>query len=81
MSWQSVNRHDGKIALTLDDNVWDFLFAGRINLATELPQGRFNCFITREVEMETRAIPNDEARTGLRSYVASTIECCGIETT
>ena len=48
--WQLVKRRDDKIAVTLDNNVWDFFFANGIVLVTELPPDRFMLYITREVE-------------------------------
>jgi hypothetical protein len=64
MNWQYTKRSDGLIAITLDNNVWDFLFERKIDLAAELPSDEFAIFITREVEIESMAIPPDtEART------------------
>lgn len=79
--WQFTKRPDDRIAITLDNNVWDFFFRNNTDLAVELPQDRFALFITREVEIETSAIPNEEAKALLKQYIAHTIEACGIETT
>ena len=81
MPWQFVKRPDGKIAVTLDNDVWDFLFLRNINLGTELPPDRFALYITREVEIETLAIPHHETKIALKTYIANTIKACGIETT
>jgi hypothetical protein len=82
MNWQYTRRSDGLIAITLDNNVWDFLFARKIKLDAELPPGEFVIFITREVEIESLAIPADtEAKTMLKDYIDRTIAQCGIKTT
>ncbi len=81
MPWEFLKRSDGKIAVTLDNNVWDFLCLRNIDLATELPRDRFALYITREVEIETLAIPNDETKIALKDFIARTIEACSIETT
>ena len=52
MHWQYVKRSDGRIAITLDNKVWNFLFQRNVDLAAELPLDRFAIFITREVEIE-----------------------------
>ena len=81
MPWQFTKRSDARIAVTFDNNVWDFFFSNGMDLAVELPRDQFALFITREVEIETLAIPTDEARAALKEYIAHTIESCGIETT
>jgi len=70
-----------KIALTLDNNVWDFLFLRGIDLAMELPSDEFTISITREVEIETLAIPPKESKEALKAYIDQTIEKCDIRTT
>jgi hypothetical protein len=47
MNWAYTKRNDGKIAVTLDNNVWNFLFQRKIDLAAELPSDEFAIFITR----------------------------------
>ena len=79
--WQYHKRTDGKIAVTLDNNVWDFLFERGIDLALELPIDEFAVFITREVEIEGSAIPNNASRTALKDYISWTIANCAIKTT
>ncbi|HZZ25569.1 MAG TPA: hypothetical protein VFE60_24780 [Roseiarcus sp.] len=82
MNWQYTKRDDGLIAVTLDNNVWDFLFAKKMDLAAELPSDEFVISITREVEIESMAIPPDtEYRTKLKDYIARTIDRCDIRTT
>ena len=73
MNWQYTRRSDGLIAITLDNNVWDFLFARKIDLAAELPSDEFVIFITREVEIERTAISDTTAKALLRSYLFGAI--------
>jgi hypothetical protein len=65
MHWQYTNELTG-IAITLDNNVWNFLFQKGIDLALDLPSEEFAIFITREVEMETVAIPAKASTTALK---------------
>jgi hypothetical protein len=81
MTWEYTKRHDGRIAITLDNNVWDFLFLNGLDLASELPLDRFAITITREVEIETSAIPDNPSKTALKDYIARTIVNCDIRTT
>lgn len=80
MHWQYTKRPDGKIAITLDNNVWDFLFQKGIDLASELPPEEFALSITREVEIETLAIPANASNAALKDYIVRTIVSCGIRT-
>ncbi len=80
MHWPYTKRTDGKIALTLDNNVWNFLYDRNIDLAVELPRERFAIFITREVEIETLAIPA-ATKAELKQFIARTVADCGIATT
>ena len=84
--WKFDNpRTDGKIAVVLDNNMWNWLFESRttMRLLYELPVQRFALYITREVEIEHQAIPAEKDRrmAALRSFVNNTIQECGIETT
>lgn len=79
-TWQYTKRLDGKIAVALDNNVWNFLFDRRLNLASELPSDDFAIFIPREVEIETEAIPLKESKVALKEFIARTIAECGIKT-
>jgi hypothetical protein len=81
MHWEYTKRADGKIAITLDNNAWDFLFQKELDLASELPIDRFAIFITREVEIETSAIPPHSSKTALKDYIARTIVNCDVRTT
>ncbi|HVA39810.1 MAG TPA: hypothetical protein VNF49_04050 [Candidatus Binataceae bacterium] len=81
MGWQYTKRPDNRIAVTLDNNVWNFLFDKKIDLAVELPCDEFTIFITREVEIETLAIPDKTSKAALKDYIASTIAGCKIKTT
>jgi hypothetical protein len=76
MLWQYTKRPDRKIAITLDNNVWHFLFDKRLNLAEQLPPEQFAIFITREVEIETEKTPVD-----VRGYIDRAIADCGVKTT
>jgi hypothetical protein len=80
MHWPYTKRPDGRIAITLDNNVWDFLFDRGIDLASELPSEDFAVFITREVEIEGSAIPDDPSKTALKGYIAQAISSCDIQT-
>jgi hypothetical protein len=44
----------------IDHNVWDFLFARRIDLAVELPDDEFSLHLTREAEFEIPPTPSDK---------------------
>ena len=81
MKWTYTRRSDGVISVTLDNNVWDFLFLKKINLSQELPAGEFEIFITREVEIEGLAIPDTASKVPLKEYIDTTIASCNIRTT
>ena len=81
MHWNYTKRPDGKIAVTLDNNVWDFLFQRNIDLALELPLDEFAIFITREVEIEGLAIPEKPSKAALKDYISRTISDSDIRTT
>jgi len=81
MNWAYKKREDGLIAVTLDNNAWDFLFAKGVNLLAELPSHEFAIFITREVEIESQAIPDNASKANLKNYINETIARCGIKTT
>jgi hypothetical protein len=80
LHWPYTKRTDGKIAITLDNNVWNFLYDRNIDLALELPSEKFAIFITREIEIETSAIPT-ATKSVLKDFIARTIADCGITTT
>jgi hypothetical protein len=80
MGWQYKKRPDGKIAVTLDNNVWNFLFDRGLNLASELPSAELVISIPREVEIEAEAIPPKGSKVPLKEYIARTIAECDIKT-
>ncbi|WP_146208478.1 hypothetical protein [Cupriavidus plantarum] len=47
------------IPVQIDSNAWNFLFDHAIDINLELPQDEFTLFITREVEIEICAIPDE----------------------
>jgi hypothetical protein len=74
MSWPYTQREDGKIAVTIDNNVWNFLFDRRMNLASELPSAKFALFVPREVEIESLAIKDtNEYKGKLIDYIRKTL--------
>lgn len=80
MTWQYMKHSDGRIAVTLDSNVWNFLLDRRFDLAVELPLAEFVIFVTREVEIEVLAIPG-ASKAALRDFIDQTIARCDIKTT
>src|SRR6478752_9136273 len=62
----------------LDNNVWDFLFARRIDLALELPKSEFCLCITREAAFEIPPIPLE--RSDLKQFIEETIAAASIRT-
>lgn len=62
--WPYTRRPDGRIAVTLDNNAWDFLLEKMINLANKLPTDQFALFVPRQVEIESSAID-----VGVRRFV------------
>lgn len=64
------------ISVYLDNNVWDFLFARRLDLALELPRDEFCICLTREAEFEIPPIKSDE----LKAFINATIQNCVIQT-
>ena len=61
-----------------DNNVWDFLFERKLELAIELPRDEYCLLMTREAEFEISPIPVEKAE--LRGFIEKTIKDCGIET-
>jgi hypothetical protein len=78
MVWPYTKHATGLISVTLDNNVWDFLYQSEVNLKNVFPRERFALFITREVEIETEAIP--PTKLGLREYIARSTEDANIQT-
>jgi len=48
------------IAVYVDNNVWDYLFANNIDLARELPPNEFSICLTREGEIEILPMPDEK---------------------
>lgn len=67
-----------RISVYLDNNVWDFLFARKIDLAEALPRHRFCLAITREAEFEIPAIPDHKAE--MKAFIADAIKRCSVQT-
>lgn len=74
-------RPDGKIAVTIDSNVWNLFFDKYMRLADELPPSKFMLFIPREVEIETYAMSNRTDKDGLLKYIQGQIVESSIRTT
>jgi hypothetical protein len=66
------------IGVYIDNNVWDFLFERRLDLAVELPRDEFCLCLTREAEFEIPPIPQEKAE--LKAFIEATIAKCGIRT-
>jgi hypothetical protein len=64
------------ISVYIDNNVWDFLFARNLDLATELPRENFCVCLTREAEFEIPPIPSN----ALKAFIDATINKCVIRT-
>jgi uncharacterized ubiquitin-like protein YukD len=64
------NRADGRIAVTIDSNVWNLFERLDLRLAIELPAKRFILFIPRQIEIEIAAIPDRPEKAGIRAYIA-----------
>ena len=72
MNWNYEKRIDGKIAVTFDNNVFDFLLFSKIDLYSELPPLEFVIFIPREVEIEITAI--SDLKKELKEFAQRTVE-------
>lgn len=81
--WQYEPRPDGRVSVSLDNNIWDWLFDRHdtFSLSEELPSGRFALVIPREVEIEHQAIPvHKPGKLEKRAFIAETIRSCSIQT-
>jgi hypothetical protein len=67
-----------RIPVFLDNCVWDLLFELKLDLAKELPGGRFKLFIVRETEFEIAPIGPKNPK--LSKFVDDTISKAGIRT-
>jgi len=66
------------ISVYIDNNVWDFLFERKLDLAVEFPRDEFCLCLTREAEFEIPPIPPEKAE--LKAFIEATIAKCGIQT-
>jgi len=66
------------ITVYIDNNIWNFLFDRRLDLAAELPRYEYSLFITREAEFEIPPIPEEKAE--LKAFIEKTIKDCEIRT-
>jgi hypothetical protein len=73
MRWPYTKRSDGRIAVTIDSNVWNMLSKNSIDLSVELPIKEFALFIPRQIEIELHAIPDIETKKSLRDFICETI--------
>lgn len=81
--WQYEPSPDGRVSVSLDNNIWDWLFDRRdtFSLSEELPSNCFALVIPREVEIEHQAIPvHKPGKLEKRDFIAETIRSCGIRT-
>lgn len=79
--WSYQCRPDNRIAVTLDNNMWNVLYDqhARIALKEEFPEDLFALFIPREVEIEALAI-DEVSEPDLVRFIKRTREACGIRT-
>jgi hypothetical protein len=66
------------ISIYIDNNVWDFLFNRRLDLAAELPRPDYCICITREAEFEIPPIP--DAKSDLKRFIEDTVRRCEVKT-
>ncbi|HXT06498.1 MAG TPA: hypothetical protein VN715_06110 [Roseiarcus sp.] len=63
------------ISVYIDNNVWDFLFDRKMDLAVELPREEYCICITREAEFEISPMPPEK-----RAFADATIVRCAVAT-
>jgi hypothetical protein len=63
------------ISVYIDNNVWDFLFDRKMDLAAELPKKEFCICSTREAEFEIPPMPPEK-----KAFAEETIARCEIRT-
>ncbi|MFZ6722897.1 hypothetical protein [Undibacterium sp. Ji49W] len=72
------------ISVTLDANVWNYLFNSKICLVDELPPEFFSLYQTREVEIEIEEIPNfgkdSSDKQALKEYIGRSIQASNVIT-
>lgn len=69
---------DAIVNVYIDNNVWDFLYARKLDLCAELPLSEYHLCVTREAEFEIQRIPPEKAE--LKAFIEDTIRKCGVET-
>ncbi|MGY0613111.1 hypothetical protein [Luteimonas sp. A501] len=69
------------IAVYIDSCAWNYLQEKSVDLLAELPPDRYALYLTREVEIEIEAIPDDERRQALKAYIRANIKNSSIKTT
>lgn len=69
------------IAVYIDSCARNYLQEKKINLLAELPPDIYKLFLTREVEIEIEAIPENEKKKALKDYIRMNIENAAIKTT
>lgn len=72
------------IHVYIDSCAWNYLYEKKINLQEELPASDFTIHITREVEIELEAIPDDgpdgSNKRGLKAYIHESISASLVKT-
>lgn len=69
------------IAVYIDSCAWNYLQEKGINLLAELPPDIYKLYLTREVEIEIEAIPDNEKKQALKDYIRANIENAAVKTT
>ena len=78
--WPYKRRSDGKIAVVVDSNAWDYLLEKHVDLRVELPLEQFAVFIPREVEIELAALKGiDQRKRDLIQYIAEANAASGVQ--
>lgn len=66
------------ISVYIDSCAWNYLYEHDLDLEQELPPSRFAIYVTREVEIELNAIPDegrgDVDKTALKAYIKQNID-------
>lgn len=72
---------DGRIAVTIDSNVWNQFQDRGLVLADELPSEGFALFMPREIEIELAAIPDRPEKLALKDYIRHQVRQAGVTVT
>lgn len=62
------------VSVFIDSNAWNVLYQQEVDLRSHLPVDGFSVFITREVEVEILAIPDNDAKAGLKHYIMEALQ-------